>query len=481
MKNKINQSFELVILVFIILFAVSFLPVEGEFLGVEFKQIDLFSDLKADSDEYYEEDDFFEDWEDEEEATESSVQSMMRTTESENNLAGILPVRDILEVTYDFFDAENDKINKFMDNSIQPKKKVNIVGNTKQMSHFVNALKKAKTKKVRIAHYGDSQIEGDLITSDIREHLRKKFGGVGAGYLALTSQDITFRVTTKHEYPESKWETGSIFMGNEGNLPYGISGESFVPKAKATVSYTTYDRYYRSSSKFNEITIIYSDAKASNFKATLNNKPQTVKLNKGGGFHEAQIKSKSSVRSLKLNFDKNKAAILYGVFLEGGNGVYVDNFPLRGNSGEDLDKIPTKTLKDFNKLRDYKLIIFQFGKNAISGNYKRYEREMVKVIDKYKTALPKTSFLLVSVQDSGFKTSARMLNLLKAQKNIAKETNIAFWNLFKAMGGKNSMTKWVKHNPPLASADHTHFNLQGAQIVGEMLSEALIDLYNKMK
>ena len=100
------------------------------------------------------------------------------------------------------------------------------------MSYFVNALKKAKTQKVHIAHYGDSQIEGDLVTGDLRENLRKDFGGGGAGYLALTSQDISFRVTTKHEYPVDKWITGSVFMGNEANLPYGISGEAFVPKAE---------------------------------------------------------------------------------------------------------------------------------------------------------------------------------------------------------------------------------------------------------
>ena len=164
------------------------------------------------------------------------------------------------------------------------------------------------------------------------------------------------------------------------------------------------------------------------------------------------------------------------MFLEDGNGIYADNFPLRGNSGEDLGKIPVKTLKEFNELRDYKLVIFQFGKNAISGNYTRYEKEMEKVIKNFQKAMPNTSFLLLSVQDSGFKTSARMMNLLKAQMNIAKATNIAFWNLFEAMGGKNSMTKWVKNNPPLASADHTHFNLQGAKIVGSMLAEALLDL-----
>ncbi len=477
-----KQSLPLLVMIFIILYALSFIPVEGELWGVEFKSIDIFSDLKEDTDVLYE-DDFFEDWESDTDTTSSTDNRIERkdfATIPNYNYAGINLLGNIEKTALDFIDSEKEKIDKFLESPVQPRQKTKIVGNTQQMKHFFSALKNAKSQKVRIAHYGDSQIEGDLVTGDLRENLRKEFGGTGAGYLAITSQDISFRVTTKHEYPENKWTTGSVFMGNETGLPYGISGESFLPKASASVTYTAYNKY-RSTSKFREIYIIYSDAQANDFTAYLDNKPEKVKLNKAGGFQQAEIIGSGSVRSLKLEIPQNNAAIFYGVFLEDGNGVYVDNFALRGNSGEDLDKIPSKIIEDFNKYRNYSLVIFQFGKNAISGNYKRYEKEMVKVINKFKAALPNTSFLMISVQDSGFKTSSRIVNLLKAQMDIAKETNIAFWNLFEAMGGENSMSAWVKNNPPLASADHTHFNLQGAQIVGEMLSEALIDLYKNMK
>ena len=53
-------------------------------------------------------------------------------------------------------------------------------------------------------------------------------------------------------------------------------------------------------------------------------------------------------------------ANFYGVSLESDNGVYVDNLPLRGNSGVALKEIPSNVMTDFNKLMDYKLIIFKF-------------------------------------------------------------------------------------------------------------------------
>jgi lysophospholipase L1-like esterase len=46
--------------------------------------------------------------------------------------------------------------------------------------------------------------------------------------------------------------------------------------------------------------------------------------------------------------------------------------------------------------------------------------------------------------------------------------------MFEAMGGKNSMPKWVDANPPLAFKDYTHFNGTGAKKIAEMFTDALI-------
>jgi len=485
--GKNYQALHLVIIVFLILLGISFIPVEGELWGVELKQINLFSDLTYEEEEYEEDANF--DWGTEEDIQEKNNDNIQEESDDSLSLnfsdkyvislAGAGFSLDVTNHLLNFLDNENSKIDNFLTAPTQPKIKKEIEGNTAQMKYFFDALKKAKTSKVRIAHYGDSQIEGDLVTATLRETFRADFGGVGVGYLALTSQDVTFRSTTKHEYNESKWLTGSVFAGNEHNLPYGMGGESFIPEAGAWVSFKPTNRQ-KSTSKFKEAYLIYSDYKKGDLDYSIDNgAKESLKLVKSGDFEMATIKAGKSARSIKIEAPQKLDANLYGIFLEDGNGVYVDNYPLRGNSGEDLGKIPLKTLEAINKFREYNLVIFQFGKNAISGNYKRYEREMVKVIEGYKKAMPNTSFLMISVQDTGFKTSPRMLNLLKSQQNIAKEANIAFWNLFEAMGGKNSMAKWVKNNPPLASADHTHFNLTGAEIVGEMMAEAIIDLYNK--
>ena len=39
---------------------------------------------------------------------------------------------------------------------------------------------------VRIAVFGDSFIEADIFTADLREMLQKRFGGCGVGFVTIT-------------------------------------------------------------------------------------------------------------------------------------------------------------------------------------------------------------------------------------------------------------------------------------------------------
>ena len=68
------------------------------------------------------------------------------------------------------------------------------------MKHFYEALSKVKTMKrpVRIAYFGDSFIEADIFTADLREMLQQEFGGCGVGYVPVTSSISGYRPTVRH-------------------------------------------------------------------------------------------------------------------------------------------------------------------------------------------------------------------------------------------------------------------------------------------
>lgn len=363
-------------------------------------------------------------------------------------------------------------------------KKVPITGDTNQMKKFLNALNESHSKKIRVAHFGDSINWGDIITCDIREDLQKKYGGEGAGFQSICSDDISTKVTTKHTFNDADWEWASLFTRNLKNWPLGIAGTDAKSKGNSWVRYEGTNVKY-SSKTFRTIRLFYNDANG-NCKATysLNNGGmQSLKLNPGTEVMESTINAPFDATSVKFQFNGCNDMNFFGCSLESGNGVYVDNFPIRGNSGVSIDDIPKNLLTDFHKMLNYKLIILNYGLNIASPeqtNYTWYRNKMIKVINNLKQIFPDASFLLVSVSDKAIKkgtkfvTDPSVLLVLNEQKIIAQQTGIAFWNCLEAMGGENSMNEWV--NQGLGRKDFSHFSDAGGKQIADMLTEAILNI-----
>ena len=60
-------------------------------------------------------------------------------------------------------------------------------------------------RPLRIAYFGDSFIEADILTGDLRAMLQQRFGGCGVGYVPITSKVYGFRPTVRHSF--SGWES----------------------------------------------------------------------------------------------------------------------------------------------------------------------------------------------------------------------------------------------------------------------------------
>jgi hypothetical protein len=47
------------------------------------------------------------------------------------------------------------------------------------------------------------------------------------------------------------------------------------------------------------------------------------------------------------------------------------------------------------------------------------------------------------------------------------------------MGGENSMARWYRARPQLGGADLTHPTPRGAEVLGDMLSDAVVLAYER--
>jgi hypothetical protein len=135
-----------------------------------------------------------------------------------------------------------------------------------------------------------------------------------------------------------------------------------------------------------------------------------------------------------------------------------------------------------------RLLILQFGVNVVpseADDFTFYGNSLYVQLCQLKRLDPDLSIIVIGVSDASrkngdtYESYPSVEKILAAQKAAALKAGCAFWDLYSAMGGKNSMPSWVLAKEPLATTDFLHFNYSGARIVGKMFYSALINDYNE--
>ena len=348
---------------------------------------------------------------------------------------------------------------------------------------------KTKRKKIRIAYFGDSMIEGDLITQDLRNFLQSKFGGNGVGMMPITSVTASFRQSITHKFSKG-WNVYSLVdtIAKKSNL--GLMGNVFYPKYNSDTSllkntdWVEYSTQHKNRKIENAI-LYYGKSSLDNYLEYQNKK---LKLIKNNIVNADTICINQNLSNIKISFVTQSSLPIFGLSIESDSGIFVDNFSLRGNSGVSLSKVKSEVYKEFDKLLNYDLIILHFGLNVVSENttdYSWYVKSMNKTIAKLKSCFPNSAILLVSVSDksyktdSGFETLPGVPILVKNQMQLAEQNKIAFWNLYEKMGGYNTMVSWVESDTSYANKDYTHLNFRGANKVAKLFYSSLNKSYDK--
>ena len=352
------------------------------------------------------------------------------------------------------------------------------------MTPFYRALDEVSSKGrlVRIAVFGDSFIEADIFTADLREMLQKRFGGCGVGFVTITSMTNGYRPTVRHTFEgwSSHAVTDSVYFDRRKQ---GISGHYFIPGKNAYVELRGQNKYASLLDTCREASIFFYTKDTVDFSVRVNRgEIQNHRFAPNGHLQELQIDGR--IGSIRWTINRADSTLFYGMAMDGTEGIVVDNFSLRGSSGLSLRTIPADMLKEFNRQRPYDLIILQYGLNVATQrgyNYDSYQKGLVTAIEHLKKCFPQSGFLLLSVGDRDYKTDTGELrtmpgvkNLIRYQQNIAAESGIAFWNMFEAMGGDGSMAKLVHAKPSMANYDYTHINFRGGKYLAGLLYETLI-------
>jgi lysophospholipase L1-like esterase len=344
---------------------------------------------------------------------------------------------------------------------------------------------KAGKDKVRIAWYGDSFSDGDILVSDLRDTLQSLYGGNGVGFVPITSELAGFRQSVIHGF--GGWNTTSI-LTNPGSVRLGINGFSYMPDSGNYVFYKG-TNHFKHTSTFNTFRLFYTSDYNQSARITINRKDSRV-IELAASAIPAMITVQSdSIRQVVARLNQG-GVNCFGASLEDETGIYIDNFAIKGNSGLGLQGIPINNLAVFDSLLHYDMIVLQFGlnvSNSPSKDFTGYIKGMTKLINKLKTAFPETPILLLSVSDRSQRRQGEFITmpvipmLIQAQEKIAYDNKLLFWNLFEAMGGENSMADFANAKPALANKDYTHLNFAGGRKVGLSFARSFIYEVEKYK
>ncbi len=458
--NKLKHALLIVVLVFGCLVLMSFVNFEFNLGDIKIKNFSIFSALK------------------------SQPKSVLPDSLfSQKNLSDA----DSTDILISELEKRNVRIIDFGPDSLN------------SLNNFYSRLNDLKKNpgKIRIAYFGDSIIEGDLISKGLREQFQTNFGGEGVGFVNITSIVSKFRDTVQHDF-SSNWKTFTLVNHTPKNIKNGISGFVFVPSYRKYVEIDSVVHKLEDSSwvsykavkthphldNFQHVRLFYGPVKNKcHLKYKLDNNSFSTNLIGSQAVNSLTLNNFTKIKSVSLNFIPEDTLSVYGLSFESPTGVILDNFSLRSNNGLNLMHIRPDIVKQFNDKLNYNLIILQYGINVSNydtKNYTWYENGYCKLINYLKKGFPNATILVVTPTDQAVKNGMDYISnpslplIVNAQKNAAIKTGVAYWDLFEAMGGENSIINWVNAAIPLANMDYTHLTPYGAKKLSKLFWRSLM-------
>ena len=329
---------------------------------------------------------------------------------------------------------------------------------------FYASLAETEKSKVRVLHYGDSQIEEDRLTMQIREKLQSRYGGKGVGLMPLAQTIPT--LTVKQElHMSGRWV--SPMQGPRRYLVYSYKRDQRPDGLYGPMG---------QMAEMNDSLVSGSEE----IMAVCHPILQNALYERWKVFADTSVHYTLSGDTVRLS---GRGAV-YGLSQESRTGIIVDNIPMRGCIGLVFTKMDSAQLATFYREQNVRLIIMQFGGNAIPFNQNpstisaivKGLRQQVRYLQQ---CAPEASILFVGPSDmltqidGEWQTYEMVPYMDRLLRKMALEEHIAYFSLFRWMGGAGSMLRWQEIG--LAGADGVHFNRAGAKKAGNAIGEWILE------
>lgn len=344
-----------------------------------------------------------------------------------------------------------------------------------------------KGEPMTIVHFGDSHVQPDIYTGELRKILQAERGMGGKGMIFPYSIAKTYATLDYASYHTGSWHA-SKSIEYIPRLPLGISGVT-AKTGDASASFTI--RFHNPMpAHYRKLKLFVKQSKNS-YDMVVSSGGESVSVEVDEPANPAQafievvlpvIGSTIKVQVVQKHGSENDFEF-HGMSLESATteGLLLHCLGIGGSQfrsllAEKLFDIQMSSVKP-------DLAILDFGTNDhIYNNMLPPDMEsvIVKSIARVRAAAPNCSVLLTTTQDMNRKgqniTSGRDYSALI--RKVAKDQNCAYYDWYWVSGGPRRMNLWKDHG--LAQGDNIHLTVKGYTLKGELLGNAFKSTITKM-
>jgi len=352
-------------------------------------------------------------------------------------------------------------------------------------------LEKGEDRKVQIFHIGDSHIQADFFTGEVRKLFRQapQFPYSGRGFVfpykvAKTNSPFDYQSTS-----EGYWQPKNAQKRDHFSR-WGVAGLNVVSTdSKSTLTVQLKPFRGLTPLKHERIRVFFPHTDTASFVPTFLEEHKNLRATYLSNEGYLEVLLREPTDSFTIGLLQNNASqnhfLFQGLFLENDKPGIV--YSTAGVNGA--------TLETFLRCADFAhqlaltspdLVVISLGTNdayPFRFSPETYQENYEKLLQRIREKLPEVPIILTTAGDNyryrrhpnpNNKKVSEICHALSEQFS-----NVAVWDFYEVMGGYKSVVYWQAAG--LGRRDKIHLSQKGYKHQGELFFEALMRAYEGYK
>ncbi|NJK96233.1 MAG: hypothetical protein HC905_16150 [Bacteroidales bacterium] len=349
-----------------------------------------------------------------------------------------------------------------------------------KLANKFEAIKQGENQNLRILHLGDSHIQGDYFTGQVRNNLNRYLNVDNPSRGLIFPYYVAGTNGPDEIFTSSRGCFGHNSIRKNLTVYYSITGyQLFGCDTFCSITLSDTSKY-----RFGHVKVFHSPAKGTSVYVNNVVSHSTIAISDSMEVSEFILKETSSELKLELRSISYPGNFkIYGLYLDSNHGKITYNSA--GINGATFGTfLQLQGVRDFLKFLQPDCVIFSYGTNDVLGRNLdtiRMKEQIFQCIRLVRETLPDIPVVLTTPGDhlTGRKyVNPRIKSGGRIIKQVAAGNNCAWWDFYEVMGGEGSAGEWYKSQ--LMFRDMIHLSKKGYRVQGDLFTSALIDLFEEI-